>query len=1301
MKKVVSLLLVVAMLLGFAPMLGIRSFAEATGQPIESVELSCPAFTVGKPVSELVLTVPEGAPYTLYGQSLHDNDTGEDITAEVVEAGINYYLSFELKALEGYYFSDECQATINGNSVDFHLDEDNGLLTGWTHFELSVTSIEIWGLHSEIYPGEAQLPELEVEGTYEERNQVEIVDFHWEDADKNTVTAFQTGKIYYLVVNIKAAGERSFSRTADIYVNNNGQLEILSDTRAVVRYRYSLEPDVGDIGITVNGLQVGKKVEDLEVAVSGNAVLDYVQVVNVENEEVVLEGALEEDLVYRINVRLKPKENYRFTGAGDILVNGQEPYHYEWEDDFMCVNFVYTDCRIIEQVELTAPEAEVGKDIADLIPQAAAGANYDIEYTWYDSTDPDEYIPVSGKLQQGHKYLLRISVLPKTGYILSETPKVMLNDERQECSVNFYGKEGIANVEYSFLEKITKIQLPAVPNTLTTGQTLPDDLAVSDSENFTANFVWYYYSYTEGIQETSKVEQKGVYELDVNIWAKPGYVFAKDVQVYFGDQLYTDNSLVSDSDSYYAVKYYNVGMPEIKKVELTVSGLKPGMIPTDQSVVVPSGAKYAVMETAWVQGETEDVFAGETTQQLQSDLYTFVGIILMTYEGSVFAEDATFYLNGKKVDLAYQQNGFYYTIVYLSLGKLSAQAVKLQTPKLTKEGTTLKWNAVADAMGYEIYRATSKKGKYTLMTTVTETAFLDDVAAGKTYYYKVKALAGDPSCNSDFSSYVSVAYKCAEPVISAAISSSGKPKLTWEKVEGAKKYTVYRATSENGKYSKLGAATKPEYTDNKASVGKTYYYKVVANGTSSTYTSGYSNAVSCLTICGTPSVTVKIDATTGRPTLSWGKISKVYKYVISRKLPGEETFTVLSTQTATSYVDKTAPLDTECQYIVQALHQKEAFNGAPAELTVATGIARPTLKGSVNSDGRPSLSWNPIEGAVKYEIYRSTKTSSGYELIATVEEATYIDSTASVGKSYYYKAVALGQVGRSAQSYYVKLSCKCAAPEIAIQKDDLGRPCITWEKVEDAKKYTVYRATSENGKYTKLGTSKTESYTDTKTKPGNVYFYKVIANPTSGSYNSGYSNIVSCPVYCATPVVTVTNNASGAPVISWKKVTGAVKYKVMYMDATDYLGSAFGPYADFEEHHTAVYTTKTSYTIPNTEVGRFYMVVVVAVAKNESYSSEGSEEVFADAVPATPKVTGKVGANKKPVLSWKQVDGAVTYKIYRSTSKSKGYELLDETEDLSYEDLTALKGKTYYYKVVAVRYGLSSAESTPVKVKSK
>lgn len=86
---------------------------------------------------------------------------------------------------------------------------------------------------------------------------------------------------------------------------------------------------------------------------------------------------------------------------------------------------------------------------------------------------------------------------------------------------------------------------------------------------------------------------------------------------------------------------------------------------------------------------------------------------------------------------------------------------------------------------------------------------------------------------------------------------------------------------------------------------------------------------------------------------------------------------------------------------------------------------------------------------------------------------------------------------------------------------------------------------------------------------------------------------------------------------------------------------------------------------------------------------------------ATPKATGKVGANKKPVISWGEVDGATRYVVYRSTSKSKGYKAIDETEALSYEDLTAKKGKTYYYKIVAVGDGFESAQSSYAKVKSK
>ena len=65
--------------------------------------------------------------------------------------------------------------------------------------------------------------------------------------------------------------------------------------------------------------------------------------------------------------------------------------------------------------------------------------------------------------------------------------------------------------------------------------------------------------------------------------------------------------------------------------------------------------------------------------------------------------------------------------------------------------------------------------------------------------------------------------------------------------------------------------------------------------------------------------------------------------------------------------------------------------------------------------------------------------------------------------------------------------------------------------------------------------------------------------------------------------------------------------------------------------------------------------------------------------------------SKKPVVSWKPVEGADGYAVYRSTSSgSKSFKLLPDvqltvTEDgVSMLDLTTKAGKTYYYKVRAI-----------------
>ena len=67
------------------------------------------------------------------------------------------------------------------------------------------------------------------------------------------------------------------------------------------------------------------------------------------------------------------------------------------------------------------------------------------------------------------------------------------------------------------------------------------------------------------------------------------------------------------------------------------------------------------------------------------------------------------------------------------------------TSTATVNNVSFSWNAVVGATGYQVYRATSENGIYTLVKTTTNTNFVDSESAGTglvsgtSYYYKVRA----------------------------------------------------------------------------------------------------------------------------------------------------------------------------------------------------------------------------------------------------------------------------------------------------------------------------------------------------------------------------------------------------------------------------------------------------------------------------------------------------------------------------------------------------------------------------------
>ena len=335
--------------------------------------------------------------------------------------------------------------------------------------------------------------------------------------------------------------------------------------------------------------------------------------------------------------------------------------------------------------------------------------------------------------------------------------------------------------------------------------------------------------------------------------------------------------------------------------------------------------------------------------------------------------------------------------------------------------------------------------------------------------------------------------------------------------------------------------------------------------------------------------------------------------------------------------------------------------------------AAPTVKiGNSASSGKPQLTWRAVYGATSYRIYRSTSRGSGYSLLGTTTATSYTNTGAKAGTTYYYRVKACNDAGLSPYSNIVSgnvvVTPKPSAPVVKIGNSAAsGKPMLTWNAVSSATSYKVYRATSQKGTYSLLGTVTATSYTNTGAKAGTTYWYKVKAVSSAGE--SAYSNVVSGK----TTVTTLTmghSASSGKPQLTWKAVSGAASYRVYRATAKN------GAY-------TVINTTKAlTYTNVGAALGTTYYYKVEAL--NAAGKSMGFSAVVEGKV-APVLAVGYSSVSGKPQLTWKAVPGATEYQVYRSTQQNSGYAKINTTTSTSYVNTGAKAGTTYYYRIVAVK----------------
>ena len=338
--------------------------------------------------------------------------------------------------------------------------------------------------------------------------------------------------------------------------------------------------------------------------------------------------------------------------------------------------------------------------------------------------------------------------------------------------------------------------------------------------------------------------------------------------------------------------------------------------------------------------------------------------------------------------------------------------------------------------------------------------------------------------------------------------------------------------------------------------------------------------------------------------------------------------------------------------------------------------------GNSSDSGKPQLTWAAVDGAAKYEIYRSTQQSTGYTLLGTTTSTSYVNTGAAVGKTYYYKVRALNVDGAAgAYSSTVSGAAKAvapAAPTVTMTYSDSGKPKLTWSAVSGAASYRVYRSESRGTGYSLLGTTTSTSYVNTGAAAGKTYYYRVKAVNSAGT--SAYSNIVSGRAKAAIPAaprVTIGNSsASGKPQLTWAAVDGAAKYDVYRSNRADGTFSKVGS------------TDKTTYVNTGAVKGVTYFYKIRAVGASGASGFSNTVAIHVAGVVKAPAavVLSAIKADAAGItVTWKITANADTYNVLRRDASNTAWKVIARgVSGTSYKDTTVARGVMYSYTVQGV-----------------
>lgn len=721
---------------------------------------------------------------------------------------------------------------------------------------------------------------------------------------------------------------------------------------------------------------------------------------------------------------------------------------------------------------------------------------------------------------------------------------------------------------------------------------------------------------------------------------------------------YTDTSVESGKSYLYAVSaknetgdsgfdsgayIYYIAEPEIVSVSNIASGIR---VVWNQ---VEGAEKYLVYRAPVASDNWEQIceVADDSYVDAQAEHGVYYKYTVVAVSGDV---KSTYNKNGVE--------GMYFG----TITQISAVA--------NENGATITWGALEKATSYKVYRKTADDENWTEVAEVTGNTYKDNgIASGVRYYYMVKAYSGNNVAETTADAAV-VKYIAAPDSIVKNVGTGIK--ITVTPVGGADTYKIYK----DGKLIATLTGGKKEYIDTDVVAYGEYRYTVYA---ASGDISSIGKETATIVRLGAPKDITLTNIIPGIK-VTWTPVDDAVLYEVYRKEGAQKNWEKIAEMSETSYIDGTVFGDEYYSYAISAVTADGGNSGYDEIGVQGYFLETPDLESVTNVSGGVQFTWNAVDGATSYVVYRKTSDTT-WTGIAEVEDTSFVDNEITAGKEYTYTVRAKRGIYQSYFDSGLSIVCisKPATPKLGKVSNTASGVKVTWSASKNASKYIVYRKTYDaktkkwSGWKNIAGNVTTTSYVDKSAKSGTYYLYTVKATNAAG--NSGYNTSGIKTYFLSMPKVTTANSNAGVTV-KWTKAAGATGY-IVYRKTT----------GEWTRVATVKGSSKVSYTDKTAKAGTTYRYTVKAYYS--SYNSAYNTNGVAVRRLTTPTLKSASSAKAGITVKWNKVTGATGYIVYRKTGNG-GWQKVATVKSNTYLDKSAKKGVTYQYTVKAY-YGTSTS----------